>query len=458
MSQDRYDFSVKADYSYVSSPGVDEKLIDDISRLKNDPQWIVDIRKRALNEFLELPMPRWGPDLGGLNLNDLVYYIRPVNKRAETWDELPATIRETFERLGVPESERKFLAGVGAQFESEMVYHNIKKELDSQGVIFASMDEAVKEYPNIVREYFGKVVPIGDNKFSALTYAVWGGGSFVYVPKGVKLEKPLYAYFRMNSSNEGTFDRTLIVADEDSYINYIENCTAPRYSQASLHSGVVEVIVKRGAKVRYTSIQNWSKNVYNLVTERARIYDGGRMEWVGGNVGSAVTMAYPASYLVGRGASTDILSLSMASGKQEIDSGGKAYHVAPETYSTIQSKGVSMNGGRSTYRGQVYVSRGAKNSKSFVKCDSLIADSSSSSYTYPYEIVKENDSTVVHEATAGKINEEMLFYIQSRGLKENEARALIIAGYLEDFERQIPADFAVELNRLIEMELTESVG
>jgi len=458
MSQDRYDFSVKADYSYVSSPGVDEKLIDDISRLKNDPQWIVDIRKRALNEFLELPMPRWGPDLGGLNLNDLVYYIRPVNKRAETWDELPATIRETFERLGVPESERKFLAGVGAQFESEMVYHNIKKELDSQGVIFASMDEAVKEYPNIVREYFGKVVPIGDNKFSALTYAVWGGGSFVYVPKGVKLEKPLYAYFRMNSSNEGTFDRTLIVADEDSYINYIENCTAPRYSQASLHSGVVEVIVKRGAKVRYTSIQNWSKNVYNLVTERARIYDGGRMEWVGGNVGSAVTMAYPASYLVGRGASTDILSLSMASGKQEIDSGGKAYHVAPETYSTIQSKGVSMNGGRSTYRGQVYVSRGAKNSKSFVKCDSLIADSSSSSYTYPYEIVKENDSTVVHEATAGKINEEMLFYIQSRGLKESEARALIIAGYLEDFERQIPADFAVELNRLIEMELTESVG
>lgn len=458
MGQDRYDFSVQADYSYVSPPGVDEKLIDDISRVKNDPQWIVDIRKRALNEFLELPMPRWGPDLGGLNLNELIYYIKPVNKRAETWDELPASIRETFERLGVPESERKFLAGVGAQFESEMVYHNIKKELDSQGVIFASMDEAVKEYPNMVREYFAKVVPIGDNKFSALTHAVWGGGSFVYVPKGVKLEKPLYAYFRMNSSNEGTFDRTLIVADEDSYIHYIENCTAPRYSQASLHSGVVEVIVKRGAKVRYTSIQNWSKNVYNLVTERARVYDGGRMEWVGGNVGSAVTMAYPASYLVGRGASTDILSLSMASGKQEIDSGGKAYHVAPETSSTIQSKGVSINGGRSTYRGQVYVSRGARNSKSFVKCDSLIADSSSSSYTYPYEIVKENDSTVVHEATAGKISEEMLFYLQSRGLKEAEARALIISGYLEDFERQIPADFAVELNRLIEMELTESVG
>jgi Fe-S cluster assembly protein SufB len=458
MSQDRYDFSVHADYSYVSPPGLDEKLIDDISRLKNDPHWIVDIRKRALNEFLELPLPRWGPDLGGLNLNELVYYIRPVNKRAETWDELPASIRETFERLGVPESERKFLAGVGAQFESEMVYHNIKKELDSQGVIFASMDEAVKEYPNMVREYFGKVVPIGDNKFSALTYAVWGGGSFVYVPKGVKLEKPLYAYFRMNSSNEGTFDRTLIVADEDSYVHYIENCTAPRYSQASLHSGVVEVIVKRGAKVRYTSIQNWSKNVYNLVTERARVYDGGRMEWVGGNVGSAVTMAYPASYLVGRGASTDILSMSMASGKQEIDSGGKAYHVAPETSSTIQSKGVSMNGGRSTYRGQVYVSRGARNSKSFVKCDSLITDSLSSSYTYPYEIVKENDSTVVHEATAGKISEEMLFYLQSRGLKETDARALIISGYLEDFERQIPADFAVELNRLIEMELTESVG
>ncbi|MGC8661412.1 MAG: Fe-S cluster assembly protein SufB [Nitrososphaeria archaeon] len=458
MENDSYDFSVKADYSYVSPPGVDEKLIDDISRLKNDPQWVEDIRKKALKEFLDFPMPRWGPKLGGLNLNDLIYYIRPLNKRAETWDELPASIRDTFERLGVPESERKFLAGVGAQFESEMVYHNIKKELESQGIIFLSMDEAVKEYPNLVRENFGKVVPIGDNKFSALTYAVWGGGSFVYVPKGVRLEKPLYAYFRMNSSNEGTFDRTLIVADEDSYIHYIENCTAPRYSEASLHSGVVEVIVKKGARVRYTSIQNWSKNVYNLVTERARVYEGGRMEWVGGNVGSAVTMAYPASYLVGKGASTDILSLSMASGKQEIDSGGKAYHVAPETSSTIRSKGVSMNGGRSTYRGQVYVSRGAVDSKAFVKCDSLIADDLSSSFTYPYEIVNESDSTVVHEATAGKISEEMLFYLQSRGLKEAEARALIISGYLEDFERQIPADFAVELNRLIEMELAESVG
>ncbi len=458
MSRDGHDFSVKADYSYVSPPGVDENLIDDISRLKNDPPWIEDIRKRALKEFLDSPMPRWGPELGGLNLNDLVYYIRPVTKRAETWDELPPSIRETFERLGVPESERNFLAGVGAQFESEMVYHNIKKELESQGIIFVSMDEAVKEYPDLVRENFGKVIPVGDNKFSALTYAVWGGGSFVYVPKGVRLEKPLYAYFRMNSSNEGTFDRTLIVADEGSYIHYIENCTAPRYSQASLHSGVVEVIVKKGARVRYTSIQNWSKNVYNLVTERARVYDGGRMEWIGGNVGSAVTMAYPASYLVGKGASTDILSLSMASGRQEIDSGGKAYHVAPETSSTIQSKGVSMNGGRSTYRGRVYISRGAVDSKAYVKCDSLIADSSSSSYTYPYEIVNESDSTVVHEAVAGKISEEMLFYLQSRGLKEAEARALIISGYLEDFERAIPADFAVELNRLIEMELSESVG
>ncbi|MEM0123340.1 MAG: Fe-S cluster assembly protein SufB [Conexivisphaerales archaeon] len=458
MSNARHDFSVRANYSYVSPPGIDEKLIEEISRLKNDPSWIEDIRKTALKKFLNFPMPKWGPELGGLNLDDLIYYIRPVSKRAGTWDELPSSIRETFERLGVPESERKFLAGVGAQFESEMVYHNIKKELESQGIIFVSMDEAVKEYPNLVKENFGKVIPIGDNKFSALTYAVWGGGSFVYVPKGVRLEKPLYAYFRMNSSSEGSFDRTLIVADEDSYIHYIENCTAPKYSQASLHSGVVEIIVKKGAHVKYTSIQNWSKNVYNLVTERARVYDGGRMEWIGGNVGSAVTMAYPASYLVGKGASTDIISLSMASGKQEIDSGGKAYHIAPETSSIIQSKGISMNGGRSTYRGQVYVSRGAVNSRAYVKCDSLIADSSSSSYTYPYEIVNENESTVVHEAIAGKISEEMLFYIQSRGLTEAEARAIIISGYLEDFEKKIPADFAVELNRLIEMELSGSVG
>ncbi len=453
-----YDFSVKAEYAYVSPPGIDEKLIEEISRQKDDPGWVEDIRKKALKEFLESPMPRWGPDLKGLNLNDLVYYIKPLNKRASSWEELPPSIRETFERLGVPEAERKFLAGVGAQFESEMVYHKMKKELESQGIIFAAMDDAVKEYPDLVKPYFGKVVPIGDNKFSALTYAVWGGGSFLYVPKGVKLEKPVYAYYRMNSAGEGTFDRTLIVAEEDSYVHYIENCTAPRYSEASLHSGVVEVVVKKGARVRYTSIQNWSKNVYNLVTERARVHENGVMEWVGGNVGSAVTMAYPASYLVGKGASTQILSLSMASGNQEIDSGGKAYHIAPNTSSIIQSKSVSMNGGRSTYRGIVYVSSGARSSKSYVSCDSLIVDEKSSAYTYPYEVVKSADASVVHEATAGKINKQALFYLQSRGLKESQATALIISGYLEDFEKQIPADFAVELNRLIELELTEKVG
>ncbi|MFP3262445.1 MAG: Fe-S cluster assembly protein SufB [Nitrososphaeria archaeon] len=453
-----YDFSVRAEYEYVSPPGINEKLIEEISRQKDDPGWVEEIRKKALREFLEAPMPRWGPNLRELNFNNLIYYIKPLRKKASTWEELPSSIRETFERLGVPEAERKFLAGVGAQFESEMIYHNIKKELESQGIVFVAMDEAVKEYPHLVRPYFGKVVPIGDNKFSALTYAVWGGGSFLYVPKGVKLEKPVYAYFRMNGSNEGTFDRTLIVAEEDSYVHYIENCTAPRYSEASLHSGVVEVVVKKGAKVRYTSIQNWSKNVYNLVTERARVYENGRMEWVGGNVGSAVTMAYPASYLVGKGASTQILSLSMASGKQEIDSGGKAYHIAQDTSSVIQSKSVSMNGGKSTYRGIVYVSNGAKNSKSYVSCDSLIVDEKSIAYTYPYEIVKSTDASVVHEATAGKINKQALFYLQSRGLKESQATALIISGYLEDFEKQIPADFAVELNRLIELELTEKVG
>lgn len=454
----KYDFSVPVQYKYVAPKGVSESLINEIARQKDEPGWVTEIRMKALKEFLEQPMPRWGPDLSGLNLDEVVYYAKPTEQKAIRWEDLPPSIRETFERLGVPEAERKFLAGVGAQFESEVVYHSIKQELEKQGVIFTDMDTAVKEYPDLVREYFGKVIPIGDNKFAALTYTVWSGGSFVYVPKGVKLEKPIYAYFRLNAPGVGNFERTLIVADEDSYVHYIEGCTAPVYSTSTLHSGVVEIVVKKGAHVRYTTIQNWSRNVYNLVTQRARVDEGGRMEWVDGNIGSKVTMKYPSAYLMGRGASGSINSMSLASAGQVIDSGGKAYHMARDTSSTISSKGVAMKGGRSIYRGLVYVSKGAEGSRSAVRCDSLMVDEASTAATYPYEFVNDDTATVVHEATAGRISQQQLFYAQSRGLSEAQATSMIVSGYMQDFAREIPPDFAVELYRLIELELTGAVG
>lgn len=454
----RYNFSVPAQYKYLAQKGISERVIEEIARQKDEPGWVTDIRMKALKEFLQQQMPRWGPDLSGLNLDDVVYYASPTGQKAASWEDLPPSIRETFERLGVPEAERKFLAGVGAQFESDVVYHSLQEELEKQGVIFTDMDTAVKEYPEIVREYFGKVIPIGDNKFAALTYAVWSGGSFVYVPKGVKLQKPIYAYFRLNAPGVGNFERTLIVADEDSSVHYIEGCTAPIYSTSTLHSGVVEIVVKKGAHVRYTTIQNWSRNVYNLVTQRAHVHEGGSMEWVDGNMGSKVTMKYPSTYLMGRGAKGTILSMALASAGQVIDSGGKAYHLAKETSSTITSKGIAMKGGRSIYRGLIYVSKGASESSSAVRCDSLMVDQDSTAATYPYEFVNEEGATVVHEASAGRISQQQLFYAQSRGLNEGQATSMIVNGYVQDFAKEIPPDFAIELYRMIELELTGAVG
>lgn len=458
INYEKYNFSVNIDYKYIAERGLNEKLIKEISSIKDEPTWMEELRLEALKKFYELPMPRWGPDLSGLDLQNVIYYAKPTESKARSWEDLPPAIRETFERLGVPEAEKKFLAGVGAQFESEVVYHNIQKELEKQGVIFTDMDTAIKEYPDLVREYFGKVIPIGDNKFSALTYAVWSGGSFVYVPKGVKLEKPIYAYFRLNAPDVGNFERTLIIADEGSDVHYIEGCTAPLYSKYTLHGGVVEIVVKKNAHVRYTTIQNWSKNVYNLVTQRAHVQEGGKMEWIDGNLGSKVTMKYPSIYLYGKGSKGFINSLSLATKEQIIDSGGKVYHLNKETSSLITSKGVSMNGGRTTYRGLVWVGKGAENAKAAVRCDSLMVDESSTSTTYPYEYVYEKDASIVHEATAGRIGKQQLFYLQSRGLSEQKAQSLIVSGYLEDFTKDIPPDFAIELYKLIELELTGAVG
>lgn len=454
----KYNFSVQADYKFVLPRGLNENTVKEISRLKNEPSWMEEIRLKGLNEFVSKKMPLWGPDLSGLDFNKVIFYANPTDSKAKNWEDLPPSIRDTFERLGVPEAERNFLAGVGAQFESEVVYHNLKKELESQGVIFSDMDTAVREYPELVKKYYSKVIPINDNKFSALTYAVWSGGSFVYVPKGVRLEKPVYAYFRLNAPDVGNFERTLIIAEEDSYVHYIEGCTAPLYSDSTLHGGVVEIIAKKGAHVRYTTIQNWSKNIYNLVTQRAHVYENGKMEWVDGNMGSKITMKYPSIYLLGKGASGIINSLSIASGNQIIDSGGKIYHNAPDTSSTITSKGISMKGGITTYRGLVHVARGATNSKSAVRCDSLMMDENSRSNTYPYEQVNENSATVVHEASAGKVGQEQLFYLRSRGLKESDALSLIVMGYMDQFTKEIPIDFATELYKLISLELNGAVG
>ncbi|MGC8660882.1 MAG: Fe-S cluster assembly protein SufB [Nitrososphaeria archaeon] len=455
---DKYNFSVSTDYNYVMPRGLNEGTVREISRLKNEPQWMEDLRLKGLREFVGKKMPSWGPDLSDLDLNKVIYYAKPTGNQAKSWEDLPPSIKETFERLGVPEAERKFLAGVGAQFESEVVYHNLKKELESQGVIFSDMDTAVREYPELVKEYYSKIIPVSDNKFSALTYAVWSGGSFVYVPKGVRLEKPVYAYFRLNAPDVGNFERTLIVAEEDSYVHYIEGCTAPLYSGSTLHGGVVEIVAKKGAHVRYTTIQNWSRNVFNLVTQRAHVYENGKMEWVDGNMGSKITMKYPSIYLLGRGASGIINSMSIASKNQIIDSGGKIYHNAPDTSSTITSKGISMKGGSTTYRGLVYVARNAENAKSAVRCDSLMMDENSRSNTYPYEVVNDNSATVVHEASAGRVGQEQLFYLMSRGLKEPDALSLIVMGYMDQFTKEIPVDFATELYKLISLELIGAVG
>jgi Fe-S cluster assembly protein SufB len=417
-----------------------------------------DIRLKALALFLQKPTPRWGGNVSDINFDDIYYYVKPTDREGRTWEEVPEGIKKTFDRLGIPEAEKKFLAGVGAQYDSEVVYHSIKEELQKLGVIFVSPDQALQEYPDLMREYFGTVIPAEDNKFAALNTAVWSGGSFIYVPPGVKVDVPLQAYFRINSENMGQFERTLIIVDEGAQVHYVEGCTAPTYSSESLHSAVVEIICKPGSRVRYTTIQNWADNVYNLVTKRAVAYEEATMEWVDGNLGSKLTMKYPSVYMLGKGAHGEILSIAFAGHGQHQDAGGKVVHAAPHTSSLITSKSISKDGGRSTYRGLVKVASGAKGVKSKVVCDALILDRASRSDTYPVMEVDEAEVSIAHEASVSRIQEEQLFYLMSRGLSETEASTMIVNGFIEPLVKELPMEYAVEMNRLIELQMEGSVG
>jgi Fe-S cluster assembly protein SufB len=454
----QYGFKDPETYVFKSRKGLDREVVEQISALKDEPAWMLDFRLKALNHFQKRPMPNWGGDLTKLDLDDLYYYVKPVDAESRSWDDVPETIKNTFEKLGIPEAEQKFLAGVGAQYESEMVYHKIQENLEKQGVIFLSIEEGLKQHPDLFREYFGTVIPIEDNKFAALNGAVWSGGSFIYIPKGVHVELPLQAYFRLNVANIGQFERTIIIADEGARVHYVEGCTAPVYTTDSLHSGVIEIIVKKNARVRYTTIQNWSNNVYNLVTQRAMVYEGGTMEWVDANLGSKITMKYPSCYLMGPGAHGEILSMAFAGKGQHQDTGGKIIHAAPHTSSTITSKSISKDGGRASYRGLLKVYRGAEDVKSNVVCDALLLDERSRSDTYPYIEIDEEDVTIGHEASVSKVGEEQLFYLMSRGLSEEEATTMVVSGFIEPLVKELPMEYAIEMNRLIQLQMEGSIG
>ena len=454
----KYGFRDPETFVYKSQKGLNKEVVEKISYMKGEPQWMLDFRLRALDHFLKRPMPTWGADLSKLDLDDLYYYVKPAEKEGKSWDEVPATIKNTFDRLGIPEAEQKFLAGVGAQYESEMVYHKIHENLEKQGVIFLSIEEGLRQHPDLFKEYFSTVVPIEDNKFAALNSAVWSGGSFIYVPKDIKIDLPLQAYFRLNVANIGQFERTLIIADEGAQIHYVEGCTAPIYSTDSFHSGVIEIVVKKHARVRYTTIQNWSTNVYNLVTQRALVNEGGTMEWVDANLGSKVTMKYPACYLVGPKAHGEILSMAFAGPGQQQDAGGKVIHVAPHTSSKITSKSISKGGGRSSYRGLLKVYKGATDVRSNVVCDALLLDPQSRSDTYPYIEIDEEDVSIGHEATVSKVGEEQLFYLMSRGLSNEEAMTMVVSGFIEPLVKELPMEYAIEMNRLIQLQMEGSIG
>src|SRR5690554_3524964 len=439
--------------------GLDEAVVRDISAKKNEPEWMLNRRLKALKLFERKPMPAWGADLDEIDFDNIKYFVRATEKKATSWDELPEDIRRTYDRLGIPEAEKqRLIAGVAAQYESEVVYHKIREDLEKQGVIFLDTDTGLKEHEDLFKEYFGTVVPPGDNKFAALNTAVWSGGSFIYVPPGVHVEIPLQAYFRINTENMGQFERTLIIADEGSYVHYVEGCTAPIYKTDSLHSAVVEIIVKKNARVRYTTIQNWSNNVYNLVTKRATAAEGATMEWVDGNIGSKVTMKYLAIYLMGEHAKGETLSIAFAGEGQHQDAGAKMVHAAPHTSSSIISKSVARGGGRTSYRGLIQVNEGAHGSKSNVLCDALLVDQISRSDTYPYVDVREDDVSLGHEATVSRVSEDQLFYLMSRGMDEFEAMAMIVRGFVEPIARELPMEYALELNRLIELQMEGSVG
>ena len=460
LEEYKYGFVTEGEAVFRAEPGLSEEVVRLISAKKGEPEWMLNFRLKALKTYLAKPMPTWGGDLSQLEevLDQIYYYVRPTEKSERSWDDVPEEIKNTFEKLGIPEAERKVLAGVGAQYESEMVYHSLRKEWEDKGIIFESIEDGLRKYPELFREHFGTVVPPSDNKFAAMNSAVWSGGSFVYIPKGVSIETPLQAYFRVNQERMGQFERTLIIADEGSRAHYIEGCTAPVYSTESFHSGVIEIVVKKGAHFRYTTIQNWSRNMYNLVTQRALVHEEGKMEWLDGNLGSKLTMKYPSCYLVGPRAHGSILSIAYAGDGQHQDTGGKVVHAAPQTTSQILSKSISRGTGRASYRGLCKVYDGARGAKSNVECDALLLNDTSRTDTFPYIEIEENDASVGHEATVSKIGEEQLFYLMSRGLKEDEAAAMIVRGFIEPIAKQLPLEYAVELNRLIELEMEGSVG
>ncbi len=446
------------DYFFKSGRGISHEVVEAISEHKSEPEWMRQFRHKSLDYFLARPMPGWGADLSGIDFDSIYYYIKPTEKQADSWEDLPADIKDTWDKLGIPEAEKKYLAGVGAQYESEVVYHKLQADLEAKGVLFLDMDSGLREHEELVKQYMGTIIPQNDNKFAALNSAVWSGGSFIYVPPGVRIEMPLQAYFRINAENMGQFERTLIIVDEGAYVHYVEGCTAPIYSSDSLHSAVVEIVVKPRGRCRYTTIQNWSNNVYNLVTKRAIAYEDATMEWVDGNLGSKVTMKYPAIWLMGERAHGEVLSIAFGGKGQHQDAGGKVVHVAPRTSSVITSKSISKDGGRAGYRGLLQVAKGAVGSKSKVVCDALILDEESRSDTYPYIQVDESDVELGHEATVSKIGEEQLFYLMSRGLSEAEASAMIVSGFVEPITKELPLEYAVEMNRLIQLQMEGSVG
>ncbi len=453
----QYGFKTKEDYE-TSMKGLSEKTIRDISKSKNEPDWMLEKRLAGYGIFEQRPVPQWGPDLNGIDYEDIYYYLKPRAKNSNDWNDVPKDIKDTFDKLGVPEAERKFFAGAEAQFDSEVVYHHIKEELNKQGVIFTDMDTAVREYPELVKKYFGTIIPPTDNKYAALNTAVWSGGSFIYVPKGVKLAMPLQAYFRINAEKAGQFERTLIIADEGAEVVYIEGCTAPIYLSSSLHAAVVELVAHKNAHIRYVTVQNWSKNVYNLVTQRAYVYENGHVEWIDANIGSKANMKYPSVFLKERGATGEILSIAVAGEGQTQDTGGKAYHLAPNTTSKIVSKSISKGSGVTSYRGLIHIDKNATNSKSSVNCDALLLDKDAKTNTYPYNEIYADDAFVSHEATVGRLGEDELFYMMSRGLSQDDATATAVLGFIEPLVKVLPLEYSLELKRLIKLDTSNSIA
>ena len=459
MDYSKYDFKDSTElYVHLSKKGLSKDTVIEISKMKDEPQWMLDFRLRSYEIFMKKPMPTWGADLSTIDFQNIYYYAKASEKVEKNWDDVPDNVKKTFDKLGIPEAEKKFLAGVGAQYESEVVYHSLREDLAKQGVLFLDTDAALKEHPELFKKYFGKIIPPEDNKFAALNSAVWSGGSFIYVPPGVHIDMPLQAYFRINAENIGQFERTLIIVDEGAEVHYIEGCTAPVYSSESLHSAVVELVALKDAKLRYTTIQNWSADVYNLVTKRAYAHEGATVEWIDGNIGSKITMKYPGIYLMGERAYGETLSIAFAGKGQHQDTGAKMVHLAPNTTSKVTSKSVSRLDGRSTYRGMLHVAKGATGVKSTVRCDALLLDDTSKTDTYPYMEINQEDATITHEATVGKIGDDQIFYLMSRGFSEEEALTLIVNGFMEPFTKELPMEYAVELNRLIKLEMDDSVG